>query len=123
MGNVAYPFNFCDVSDDFEKSMDGATLTNIVDWLVILYFVFLSVTWILLIVKKSIGQNEGREYMVNFVERVYNEIKDIMNEQLNGVRTFGMLVFFLIVWLVTTKNTTLTLIVRKWKHWTLQVVG
>ena len=39
--------------------------------------------------REEIGwTSEGREYMVNFVERVNNEIKDIMNEQLNDCENF-----------------------------------
>ena len=69
MGNVAYPFSFCDVSDDFEKSTDGATLTDIVRLVSNLVFRVPIGNLDITASREEIGwTNEGREYMVNFVE-------------------------------------------------------
>ena len=89
MGNVAYPFNFSDVSDDFEKKhgwSETYEYRRLVSNLVFRVPIGnLDVT----ASREEIGwTSEGREYMVNFVERVYNEIKDIMNEQLNNCENF-----------------------------------
>lgn len=89
MGNVAYPFNFCDVSDDFEKkygwseTYEYRRLINNIVFRVPIGNLDVTAS------REEIGwTSEGREYMVNFVERVYNEIKDIMNEQLNECKNF-----------------------------------
>jgi hypothetical protein len=89
MGNVAYPFNFCDVSDDFEKkygwseTYEYRRLINNIVFRVPIGSLDVTAS------REEIGwTSEGREYMVNFVERVYNEIKDIMNEQLNECKNF-----------------------------------
>ena len=89
MGNVAYPFNFSDVSDDFEKkygwneTYEYRRLINNIVFRVPIGNLDVTAS------REEIGwTSEGREYMVNFVERVYNEIKDIMNEQLNDCKNF-----------------------------------
>ena len=89
MGNVAYPFNFCDVSDDFEKKYGWSNTYEYRRLVSNLVFRVPIGNLDITASREEIGwTNEGREYMVNFVERVYNEIKDIMNEQLNKCETF-----------------------------------
>lgn len=89
MGNVAYPFNFCDVSDDFEKKYGWSNTYEYRRLVSNLVFRVPIGNLDITASREEIGwTNEGREYMVNFVERVYNEIKDIMNEQLNECETF-----------------------------------
>jgi len=89
MGNVAYPFNFSDVDDVFEKkygwseTYEYRRLINNIVFRVPIGNLDVTAS------REEIGwTSEGREYMVNFVERVYNEIKDIMNEQLNKCENF-----------------------------------
>ena len=89
MGNVAYPFNFCDVSDDFEKKYGWSNTYEYRRLVSNLVFRVPIGNLDITASREEIGwTSEGREYMVNFVERVYNEIKDIMNEQLNECETF-----------------------------------
>ena len=89
MGNVAYPFNFSDVSDGFEQkygwneTYEYRRLINNIVFRVPIGDLDVTAS------REEIGwTKDGREYMVNFVERVYNEIKDIMNNQLNECDTF-----------------------------------
>jgi len=89
MGNVAYPFNFCDVSDDFEKKYGWSNTYEYRRLVSNLVFRVPIGNLDITASREEIGwTNEGREYMVNFVERVNNEIKDIMNEQLNDCENF-----------------------------------
>jgi len=89
MGNVAYPFNFCDVSDDFEKKYGWSNTYEYRRLVSNLVFRVPIGNLDITASREEIGwTSEGREYMVNFVERVYNEIKDIMNEQLNKCKNF-----------------------------------
>ena len=89
MGNVAYPFNFCDVSDDFEKKYGWSNTYEYRRLVSNLVFRVPIGNLDITASREEIGwTSEGREYMVNFVERVYNEIKDIMNEQLNECENF-----------------------------------
>ena len=89
MGNVAYPFNFCDVSDDFEKKYGWSETYEYRRLVSNLVFRVPIGNLDVTASREEIGwTSEGREYMVNFVERVYNEIKDIMNEQLNKCKNF-----------------------------------
>ena len=89
MGNVAYPFNFCDVSDDFEKKYGWSNTYEYRRLVSNLVFRVPIGNLDITASREEIGwTSEGREYMVNFVERVYNEIKDIMNEQLNNCENF-----------------------------------
>lgn len=89
MGNVAYPFNFSDVDEGFEKkygwneTYEYRRLVNNIVFRVPIGDLDVTAS------REEIGwTTEGREYMVNFVERVYNEIKDIMNDQLNDCKNF-----------------------------------
>ena len=89
MGNVAYPFNFSDVDGAFEKkygwneTYEYRRLVNNIVFRVPIGNLDVTAS------REEIGwTTEGREYMVNFVERVYNEIKDIMNDQLNECENF-----------------------------------
>ena len=89
MGNVSYPFNFCDVDDTFSKrhgwneSYEYRRLLNNIVFRVPIGDLDVTAS------REEIGwTTEGHEYMVNFIERVYNEIKDIMNNQLNNCKTF-----------------------------------
>lgn len=89
MGNVAYPFNFSDVESVFEKkygwneTYEYRRLINNIVFRVPIGNLDVTAS------REEIGWTiEGREYMVNFIERVYNEIKDIMNNQLNKCKTF-----------------------------------
>ena len=89
MGNVAYPFNFCDVSDDFEKKYGWSNTYEYRRLVSNLVFRVPIGNLDVTASREEIGwTSEGREYMVNFVERVNNEIKDIMNEQLNDCENF-----------------------------------
>ena len=89
MGNVAYPFNFCDVSDDFEKKYGWSNTYEYRRLVSNLVFRVPIGNLDITASREEIGwTSEGREYMVNFVERVNNEIKDIMNEQLNDCENF-----------------------------------
>ena len=89
MGNVAYPFNFCDVSDDFEKKYGWSNTYEYRRLVSNLVFRVPIGNLDITASREEIGwTSEGREYMVNFVERVNNEIKDIMNEQLNECENF-----------------------------------
>ena len=89
MGNVAYPFNFCDVADDFEKKHGWSNTYEYRRLVSNLVFRVPIGNLDVTASREEIGwTSEGREYMVNFVERVYNEIKDIMNEQLNDCANF-----------------------------------
>ena len=89
MGNVAYPFNFCDVSDDFEKKYGWSNSYEYRRLVSNLVFRVPIGNLDITASREEIGwTSEGREYMVNFVERVNNEIKDIMNEQLNDCENF-----------------------------------
>ena len=89
MGNVAYPFNFCDVSDDFEKKYGWSNTYEYRRLVSNLVFRVPIGNLDITASREEIGwTHEGREYMVNFVERVNNEIKDIMNEQLNDCENF-----------------------------------
>jgi hypothetical protein len=89
MGNVAYPFNFSDVSDDFEKKHGWSNTYEYRRLVSNLVFRVPIGNLDVTASREEIGwTSEGREYMVNFVERVYNEIKDIMNEQLNDCENF-----------------------------------
>ena len=89
MGNVAYPFNFCDVSDDFEKKYGWSNTYEYRRLVSNLVFRVPIGNLDITASREEIGwTSEGREYMVNFVERVNNEIKDIMNEQLNNCENF-----------------------------------
>ena len=89
MGNVAYPFNFCDVSDDFEKKYGWSNTYEYRRLVSNLVFRVPIGNLDITASREEIGwTSEGREYMVNFVERVNNEIKDIMNEQLNDCKNF-----------------------------------
>ena len=89
MGNVAYPFNFSDVSDDFEKKHGWSNTYEYRRLVSNLVFRVPIGNLDITASREEIGwTSEGREYMVNFVERVYNEIKDIMNEQLNNCKNF-----------------------------------
>ena len=89
MGNVAYPFNFSDVDEVFDKkygwneTYEYRRLVNNIVFRVPIGDLDVTAS------REEIGwTTEGREYMVNFVERVYNEIKDIMNDQLNECENF-----------------------------------
>ena len=89
MGNVAYPFNFCDVSDDFEKKYGWSNTYEYRRLVSNLVFRVPIGNLDITASREEIGwTHEGREYMVNFVERVNNEIKDIMNKQLNACENF-----------------------------------
>jgi len=89
MGNVAYPFNFCDVADGFEKKHGWSNTYEYRRLVSNLVFRVPIGNLDVTASREEIGwTSEGREYMVNFVERVYNEIKDIMNEQLNDCANF-----------------------------------
>lgn len=89
MGNVAYPFNFSDVDDDFEKKHGWSNTYEYRRLVSNLVFRVPIGNLDITASREEIGwTHEGREYMVNFVERVYNEIKDIMNEQLNNCKNF-----------------------------------
>jgi hypothetical protein len=89
MGNVAYPFNFSDVSDDFEKKYGWSNTYEYRRLVSNLVFRVPIGNLDITASREEIGwTSEGREYMVNFVERVNNEIKDIMNEQLNECENF-----------------------------------
>ena len=89
MGNVAYPFNFSDVSDDFEKKYGWSNTYEYRRLVSNLVFRVPIGNLDITASREEIGwTSEGREYMVNFVERVNNEIKDIMNEQLNDCENF-----------------------------------
>ena len=89
MGNVAYPFNFSDVADDFEKKHGWSNTYEYRRLVSNLVFRVPIGNLDITASREEIGwTHEGREYMVNFVERVNNEIKDIMNEQLNACENF-----------------------------------
>lgn len=90
MGNVTYPLSYYDIDElvrrrhsSWEKQNEIRNLMSNLVFRVPIGNLDITAS------REEIGwNNEGKEYIVNFIERVSNEIKDIMTDRINKCKSY-----------------------------------